>query len=153
MFLVPSSPWFGKIYWTSGYNSNVTVKHQVPSIYNIEGIRILNTTQVSQLQAIAGGTDYVKGNLSNFWNSLKESVYYTVRSINSGATNEISIDFTQKFDLFPIPKQPGPDQCIYYFLEKMSKDQLPYGSQQVSSQLSAVFNDWKATVRHNSAPV
>jgi hypothetical protein len=137
-----NTAWFGKIFYTSGYNYNVTLRHQIPNSFQILGARVINASVVSQMQAISGQLQFVKDNLDTLWDSLPEDMPYTISDAGNG-NNQLLFDMTTKFDQFPIPQPEGPAQCDYYIAIKQTIAQLPFGQALVTNSMAESYKDWK----------
>ena len=143
-YVGPNNDWLNKIYWTSGYSTNTTLKHIISSEYQIEGAKIITSEQLQRIREIAGQTEYVKTNLEKFYANLTENFDIDVKD-NGNGFQTITYDMRKKFDLFPIPRtmndtyKYGPDKCKYYFILKQRIDELPFGSTEVTRDLAGKF--------------
>ena len=136
----PTGTYKGKVFYTSGYSSNLAIKAYVPNYWNVQGARLIGTDLLDDLRIAAADTAEYAAKTLAVWNQLTDSGI-VITSTTSGSTSTVNLDMSTPFPTFPKPNTVGPDTASFYVLMKVNATQLSYGTIRVISSPTITYKD------------
>eukprot|EP01022_Parablepharisma_sp_SALTPOND_P019390 TRINITY_DN3300_c0_g1_i1.p1 TRINITY_DN3300_c0_g1~~TRINITY_DN3300_c0_g1_i1.p1 ORF type:complete len:2552 (-),score=197.78 TRINITY_DN3300_c0_g1_i1:2042-9544(-) len=135
-------PYKGKIFYTSGYSTDLIVNADLPNYWNVSDARLIQDYMIKDLRTAASDPDNYNSLLSNLWGTLEgSSVPFSMGP--SGSNNILSLNLTKAFPTFPKPNGSNPDIASFNVLIRANSSQLPYGSAvMVISKAKVSFKDF-----------
>lgn len=136
-----SGPYAGKVFYTSGYSTNLTLSASVPSYWNVTEARLISDQQLSNLRIASGDLQNYASNLLAVWNTLTPQPSLVIQNKTTGTTTTISINMSSVLPTFPLPNGNNPDIASIMILLKANTPQLAYGTLKVISSPKISYYD------------
>eukprot|EP01105_Mastigella_eilhardi_P019189 TRINITY_DN44_c0_g2_i1.p1 TRINITY_DN44_c0_g2~~TRINITY_DN44_c0_g2_i1.p1 ORF type:complete len:2522 (-),score=650.58 TRINITY_DN44_c0_g2_i1:100-7614(-) len=142
-----SSIYAGKIFYTSGYATNLRFKHLIPSSLSPAGAYFVTVDQLDVLrQCLSTEGEY--NCMDTFWANLGATGTPCKYQVTAPNANQWAIDYGEGVrsyaPTFPKKVDPvnGPDQSELDILLRIVAPQLEAGYPVVSQSITTTFNDW-----------
>jgi len=118
----------GKVFYTSGYSTDMEIRAGVPNYWQIPEARLLSEEKVDQLRlATAEGQD-TNTKLQAVWDSLTDDLPIPVTNVTAGADSTLILNMTDAFPTFPKKNGNDPDIASFYLLLRAFTNNIPYGT-------------------------
>ncbi|KAJ3426543.1 hypothetical protein M0812_26109 [Anaeramoeba flamelloides] len=137
---------WGSIYYSSGFSSNLDVKHYIPEDFNVQGAKWIQYTDIQQLR-IYSTEENNRNSLLEFYEGLENDVPFSQTFADDQQI--ISYDLEEIAPKFPIVKDNTYDEAWLYILLFSKQPQMPYGRNVASYHLEIDYDDWKDKRKHN----
>ncbi len=137
-----SSPYAGKVFYTSGYSHDLEIRASVPKYWIFEEARFITDEQISKLRQAAGDTEFYTRELQKVWDELDTTTAIQVTNTTSDGDTTIKVNLANAFPTFPAKKANGPDAASFSVLFKTTTAQIPYGTVRVMSSPRILYKDF-----------
>eukprot|EP00830_Metopus_es_P013292 TRINITY_DN3208_c0_g1_i5.p1 TRINITY_DN3208_c0_g1~~TRINITY_DN3208_c0_g1_i5.p1 ORF type:complete len:1569 (-),score=239.63 TRINITY_DN3208_c0_g1_i5:13-4719(-) len=136
-----TGPNAGKVFYTSGYSTNLIITASVPNYWKVDSAKIVSDADVGTMRLAAGDPDNYKQKLEDFWTALPTPII-PITSVASGTDGLLTLDMSSVFPTFPLKNGNEPDIAKFNVLLKCSTPQLAYGTVRVISRPMIYFSDF-----------
>eukprot|EP00831_Metopus_contortus_P085300 TRINITY_DN9896_c0_g1_i6.p1 TRINITY_DN9896_c0_g1~~TRINITY_DN9896_c0_g1_i6.p1 ORF type:complete len:269 (+),score=56.83 TRINITY_DN9896_c0_g1_i6:175-981(+) len=132
----------GKVFYSLGYSTDITLTANMPKYWEIEGIRRINDEQIHALRTASGDTEDYVNQLAGVWNTLDGANSITFSNKTYTTESYLTINMSSDVPTLPIKAGNDPDVSSFGILLKTKTSQLASGTIRVISNGKVKFNDF-----------
>lgn len=139
-----SGKYAGKVFYTSGFATDLRFDHWLLEGYVAHEAKFITEDQINQLRQIVSEQDYLKSELSKFFEETLGSatkVPFIELPETSGKHRLVRMDLSSFFPQFPKPNVGEPATAKFHIFMKTSAYQIPAGTHVISNQPKVVYID------------
>jgi len=133
----------GKIFYTSGYSTNLIATAKVPSYWNVTKAVLISEEQLEEVRAQSAKRDKYTDFLKSYWNELlTNNTDIPISETISGDNKILTLNFSKAFPTFPKPNGTEPDIASFKVIFRTTTDDIQRGTVRVITGPQIFYKDF-----------